>query len=372
MIAPIGLSFYILVAIGYMIDVFRLKCVPEKNIAKYALFLAFFPSILSGPIERSNNLLCQINTPIDFDYDKTKKGLLLIIYGFFMKLLVSNRLSFIVDATFSNYCEQTGATMAFAVVLYGIQLYTDFAGYSCIAVGIGKVLGYELLENFKQPYFSLSIKQFWNRWHISLSSWLKDYIYIPLGGNRKRKVLQYINLMITFLVSGVWHGTGMQFILWGGLHGIYQVFSRILEPFIIFSHKKSVINRDTFSFRLLQAIITFTLVDYAWLFFRAPSIEVGIDITKKMICNFNLGDTLLYKLYLVGFDSDRFNILLIEMVFVLIVDLLHENNISIVNLLNHQNKAFRWLTYIIAILAIIIGVIHDYGLDASSFIYTKF
>lgn len=371
-VAPIGLSFYVLVAIGYMIDVFRLKCTPEKNIGKYALFLAFFPSILSGPIERSGNLLYQINNPNDFDYDRTKKGLLFVLYGFFMKLLVANRLSFIVDAAFENYHEQTGATMAFAILFYGIQLYVDFAGYSCIAIGVGNILGYELLENFKQPYFSLSIQQFWSRWHISLSSWLKDYIYYPLGGNRKGKVMQCINIMITFLVSGVWHGTGPQFMLWGGLHGVYQVLSRIIDPIRSFLRSKIMIKRDAFSFKMTQAILTFILVDYTWLFFRAPSIDIGIDITKNIVRNFHLGDTLIYKLYLMGFDSNRFNVLFVEMVVILVVDLLHEKNISIVSLLNRQNKAFRWGIYLFAVLAIIIGVIHDYGLDASSFIYTRF
>jgi len=370
-IAPVGLSFYILTIIGYMVDVYRGKTDPERNIGKYALFISFFPNILSGPIERSNNLLKQINMEKEFDYDKTKKGLLLILYGYFIKLLIANRISLIVDAAFRSHTEQTGATMMIALILYGIQLYCDFSGYSCIAIGIGKTLGYDLVENFRQPYFSTSVRDFWSRWHISLSSWLRDYVYIPLGGNRKGLIIQCVNLLITFLVSGLWHGTGLQFIIWGALHGSYQVISRVFKP--VKKHGSKIkIKRDAFSFKLIQGIFTFALVDYAWLFFRSSSVHEGIEITKNIVRNLQFGNTLVNKLYLVGFSSERFNVLLLEIGIVLVVDIIHERKVSIISLLDKQNKVFRWLIYIALVILIIFGLIHDYGIEASSFIYTRF
>lgn len=223
-ILPLGMSFYVLQSLGYLIDVYREKTEPETNFAKYALFVSFFPTILSGPIERSGNLLKQIQKGTDFSYDNTKTGLLLILWGYFEKILIANRISALVNEAYSNYSELPGATLAFAVFLYAIQIYADFAGYSHIAMGVSKVLGFELIANFKQPYFSISIKEFWRRWHISLSQWLRDYVYISMGGSRCSQIKTYRNLIITFLVSGFWHGTGITYIVWGGLHGLYQVF----------------------------------------------------------------------------------------------------------------------------------------------------
>lgn len=371
LLAPVGLSFYLLTAIGYMVDVYRGKTPPEKNIGRYALFISFFPTILSGPIERSGNLLRQINADREFDYDRTKKGLLLILYGYFIKLLIANRIARIVDAAFGSFTGQTGATMAIAVILYGIQLYADFSGYSCIAVGIGKTLGFDLIVNFRQPYFSASVRDFWNRWHISLSSWLRDYVYIPLGGNRKGKLIQYINLMITFLVSGLWHGTGFQFIVWGAIHGLYQVAAIALRPLNALGSKIKI-KRDAWSYKLLQGMFTFALVDYAWLFFRAPSVRSALSISKNILLNLQLGNTLVNQLFLLGYAPERFRVLLLEIGVMLTVDVLHERQLSIAALLDRQNKAFRWLVYIQIIVILIIGLIYDYGLDASAFIYTRF
>lgn len=370
--APIGLSFFVLTSIGYMIDVYRghFKC--EPNLGRYALFLSFFPTILSGPIERSSNLLKQIQGKCEFSYEKTKKGLILIMGGCCLKLLIANRLAVIVNAAFENIYEQTGATMMTAVILYGIQLYTDFAGYTYIALGIGDLFGYSLIENFRQPYFARNIKDFWGRWHISLSSWFKDYIYIPLGGNRKGKKRQYINLMITFGVSGIWHGTGWQFVIWGIIHALYQIISKATSSCRITVAHKVKINRECFSYRLLQIIITFGLVDFAWLFFRSESVHAALAICKNILLNFQGANTLCNKLYLMGYDESRFILLLFEMLIFLIIEILHENKISIIHFLNQQNKAFRWIIYMIICMALVIGTIYDYGVDASTFIYTRF
>ncbi len=385
-VAPIGLSFYVLAAIGYLADVHRDKIPMEKNFGKLALFLSFFPAVLSGPIERGTNLLRQINSPEDFDYDRAKKGILQILYGYFMKILVANRLAVIVDSAFAGYSEQTGATMTIAVILYGIQLYADFAGYSYIAIGIGRALGFDLIENFRQPYFSRGIGEFWSRWHISLSSWLRDYVYIPLGGNRKGRLRQYINLMITFLISGLWHGTGWQFIFWGGLHGIYQILAKAFVPLKLKTPLKparplkpeTLVKPETPvptvrpGRRVLRALFTFALVDLAWLFFKASSIREGFDIIKLIVCSFHPRSTIVEGLFLCGFEPKRFAILVCEMLIVLAVDLIHENGRSVTALLNAWKKPLRWCVYICGIVAIIAGVVYDYGLDASSFIYARF
>ena len=370
--APIGLSFFVLTAIGYMVDVYRGKYAPESNCIRYALFISFFPNIMSGPIERGNNLLKQIQSDISFEYDTVKHGLLLMLWGYFLKCLIANRAAVIVDTAFSSYLEQTGFTMLFAVILYGFQLYADFAGYSCIAIGIAETFGYHLIVNFRQPYFAQDMKDFWGRWHISLSTWLKDYVYIPLGGNRKSKVRQCLNLFITFLVSGIWHGNGWTYMVWGCIHGLYQIMERLLYPLRKMLLDKSHIKTDCFSYRLFHAIPTFILVDFAWLFFRSPSIPDAVGIIKQIAGNFQFQSSITEKLYFVGCDQRMLTILGIELLVVLLVDLLHESNISIISWLNRQNKLFRWILYLSGVLVLIIGMIHDYGLDASTFIYASF
>ena len=367
---PVGLSFFVLEAVGYMIDVYSGKMKCEQNIGRYGLFLSFFPTVLSGPIERSSNLLKQIQEGREFSYEKAKRGLLLIIEGGYLKLLIANRLAMIVNAAFENHYEQTGATMLIAVIFYGIQLYADFAGYTCIALGVGHLFGFSLTENFRQPYFAGNIRSFWRRWHLSLSSWLRDYVYIPLGGNRKGKIRQYVNLLITFLISGIWHGTGWQFVVWGALHGIYQVVSNASNPWRMKVFAK--IKRECFSYRLMQVITTFGLVDFAWLFFRAASVREALLIGRNILFNFQIGNTISSKLYLLGFDESRFLVLLIEIFALLVVDILHEKEISIVDLLERQNKAFRWIIYLSMCMVLVIGSLYDYGVEASTFIYTRF
>lgn len=372
MILPIGMSFYLLQSLGYLIDVHCQKAKPETNLAKYALFVSFFPTILSGPIERSGNLLKQIQNGTDFSYNNAKTGLLLMVWGCFEKILIANRISLLVDHAFSNYSELTGAAVAFAVFLYAIQIYADFAGYSHIAIGTAKILGFELLTNFKQPYFSLSIKDFWRRWHISLSQWLRDYVYIPMGGSHCNKLKTYRNLMLTFLISGLWHGTGANYIVWGSLHGIYQIVGNLS-----FSFRKGIINKlkvntHCWSYRFFQGLSTFILVDFAWLFFRSSSFTQSLEILKKIIMDFRLGDTILYGTYLINMEENRFFLLIIEIAIFLIIDILHEINFHIIPWFNQQNLLFRWLIYFILAIALSIGILYNYGANASTFIYTQF
>lgn len=216
LILPVGISFYTFQAIGYVIDVYRGEVEPERNLGKYALFLSFFPQLVAGPIERSKNLLSQLYQEHKFDYERARSGILLMTWGLFQKIVIADRAAILVNAAFENQESYTGVQLMAGAFCFAIQIYCDFGGYSNIAIGASEMLGIELMDNFMRPYFSLSIKEFWGRWHISLSTWFRDYVYIPLGGNRCTKARRNLNVMCTMLLSGLWHGANWTYILWGG------------------------------------------------------------------------------------------------------------------------------------------------------------
>ena len=220
-ILPVGISFYTFQALSYTIDVYRGEIKSEKNIIKYALFVSFFPQLVAGPIERSKNLLIQIDN-LDkvkrFDYDRITEGLILMLFGYFQKMVIADRAAILVDTVFNSYYEYNSMALILAAVFFAIQIYCDFGSYSLIAIGTAKVMGINLMENFNTPYFARGIKEFWGRWHISLSTWFRDYLYIPLGGNRCSKIRRSFNILVTFLVSGLWHGANFTFIAWGAIH----------------------------------------------------------------------------------------------------------------------------------------------------------
>ncbi len=369
---PIGLSFYSLQALGYVIDVYRGKLKVEKNFIQYALYVAFFPTLLSGPIERGTNLLKQIRKGTIFEYEEAKKGLLLMAYGYFEKLLIANRIGLLTQDIFLHYPSKTGAEIALGTVLYGIQIYADFAGYSNIAIGAAKVLGFRLKENFRQPYFAHSIRQFWQRWHISLSSWLRDYVYIPLGGSKKGKIRTCANLMVTFIISAVWHGAGWKYIAWGGLHGIYQVAGRLTDGVKGRIYQRFAVWRNHPLVSAFQVCVTFVLVDFAWLFFGAEGLQQAFWMVHRMLTQFRLGETLSRKLYLMGMEESRFGILILEILILFVIDLLHEKGISVTGWLNKKSTVFRWSLYLSGILWLFIGIIYNYGQGAATFLYTQF
>lgn len=216
LILPVGISFYTFQTLSYVIDVYREKVEPEKHLGIYATFISFFPQLVAGPIERTENLLPQIEKEKTFNYEETVYGLKLMAWGYFKKIVIADNLAVFVDRIYNNVMEFRGLSLLIATLFFAFQIYCDFSGYSDIAVGIGKLFGVNLVTNFKSPYLSLSIHEFWKRWHITLSSWFLDYVYIPLGGNRKGRLRHAINLMITFLLSGLWHGASGTYILWGG------------------------------------------------------------------------------------------------------------------------------------------------------------
>ncbi|MCR4897263.1 MAG: hypothetical protein K5891_10860 [Lachnospiraceae bacterium] len=359
---PAGFSFYALTALGYVMDVYYGRTEPEHHFGRYLLFVAFFPSILSGPILRADKMLPQIREGRTFDYEKSRSGLYQMLYGYLLKVLVADRLAPMVAEAFDHYTVLSGATLLWGAVLYGIQLYCDFAGYSAIALGAGRFLGYDLPVNFRQPYFAPSVADFWHRWHISLSEWLRDEIYIPLGGNRKGKARKMLNLMITFLVSGFWHGNGANFLFWGGLHGAYQVAGKA-------SPSRSV--RPCLA-RILRCVRTFLLVDLAWIFFRAPSFRVGADYVYRIVTSFHLRTMTYYGEYLLGQAKGDLALILLCILAVFVLDLLREKGYPVASKIAGLPGLVRWALYLVLVLFMLLVSVRYYGEAASTFIYARF
>lgn len=278
---PVGISFYTFQTLGYLIDVYKGKYPAETHLGYYSLFVSFFPQLLSGPIGRGDLLLPQFKKTRTFDPEKASYGLKLMAVGYFKKLVVANLLISYVDKIFDNVNSYIGLVYFIVAIMFAIQIYCDFSGYSDIAAGTARLFGIELTDNFKSPYFSHSVREFWSRWHISLSTWFKDYVYIPLGGSRTGRFRHLINLMITFLVSGLWHGASMTYIVWGGIHGFYQV----IESLFTGRKKNKARSRGITGF--ISLILTFTAVCFAWIFFRANSFEDAYRMISTGFYNIN-------------------------------------------------------------------------------------
>lgn len=369
LLLPAGISFYTFQALSYTMDVYRRDVKAEKNIGKYALYVSFFPQLLAGPIQKSKNFLHQFEEKHCFDYDRVKSGLLLMIWGYFQKVFIADRLSVLVKTVYDKPSDYKGFEIVIATVFFAFQLYCDFSAYSDIARGAAEVLGFRLSKNFERPYFSKSIKEFWRRWHITLCSWFKDYLYIPLGGNRRGKPRYYINVLIVFLVSGLWHGAAINFIIWGGLHGLYQIIGDILKPFRKKITEILNIKTNVFSYKLLQVLTTFALVDFAWIFFRANSFHDAEILIGNMI-SFNPWIFTNGGIYKLGLDSKDFTMAVIGISIVLIANLMQRNG-SMREKVSNQNPVFRWVMYVTAILVILIFGIYG-GYSAQQFIYFQF
>ena len=275
LLLPVGISFYTFQTLGYVIDVYRGTTQPEVNFVEYAVFISYFPQLVAGPIERTNNLLPQIKAVHKFDYSKTIYGIKLMAWGFFKKLCIADILAFfVVDIVFSDLYRYKGLELLIAVFFFTVQIYCDFSGYSDIARGCSKMLGIDLMENFKSPYFSVSLREFWSRWHISLSTWFRDYVYIPLGGNRAGKFRHNMNLLLTFMISGLWHGASWTFVIWGLLHGLGQVIENALTV-----RKQQEIHG---LMRVVRMLVTFVFVMLAWVFFRTQNFSEALYVLRSI------------------------------------------------------------------------------------------
>ena len=350
-VAPLGLSFYTLQALGYVFDVYYGRIKAEHDWWDYMLFVSFFPQIASGPISKADELLPQIKSKRKFNERRAVDGLRFLLWGMFLKTVLADRLGLCVDSILDNYSHQNSLSLAIGSVLYSFQIYGDFAGYSCMAVGVGKLLGFDLINNFKQPYFSISITEFWHRWHISLSRWLRDYVYIPLGGSRCARWKNYMNILLTFVVSGIWHGANWTFIVWGGIHGFVQVCEKALG-----------VNKSTSKglVKYFRIMICFIIVTFAWIIFRMPTLDDGMNVIKGILSmnglSFN-GIRISWRIYI-----------MFALITVAIKDFLDEYYKVDNKLLSLSFIVLRWCIYV-ALLAMILmfGV-----LNSTTFIYASF
>lgn len=364
LLLPVGISFYTFQALSYTIDVYRNDVEIEKNFARYALFVSFFPQLVAGPIEKSKDLLKQFEVTHKFDWNNVKSGLLLIGVGVFYKLVISDRAAIAVNAVYNNvdgFLDGGGFYFIVATVLFAFQIYFDFNAYSTIAKGSAKVLGYELMTNFDKPYFATSIKDFWRRWHISLSSWFKEYLYFPLGGSRRGFWRTQLNLFIVFLVSGLWHGAALTFVIWGCIHGIYQVIGNCIRRIV----KENRISK-MFWFRLVQVVITFVLVNFAWIFFRANSVSDAFSIIAHL---FDFGQDI--SIVNLGLESRGAKLLILTLAITFLLELL-SCKIDLKKWLSNRNIVVRWGFYYILIFSIVIFGIYGPGYSAQEFIYFQF
>ncbi len=281
-ILPIGLSFYTFQAMSYTIEVYRGNQKAERHFGIFSLYIMFYPLLLAGPIERPYNLLPQLRIKQDFEYTRVVEGLRLMLWGLFKKLVIADRLAIYVNAVYNNYEAHNGTTLILASIFFTFQIYCDFSGYSDMAIGAAKVMGIKLMNNFNRPYFSRSMSEFWKRWHISLSSWFRDYVYITLGDNRVSIPRWYLNLFIVFLISGLWHGANWTYVIWGALNGFYLIFAIISQGFR--NKAKRLVGLDKLPWlnNLLEVMITFALSSFAWIFFRANHVTDAFGIIKKI------------------------------------------------------------------------------------------
>lgn len=369
---PVGISFFTFQSLSYDIDVYRGTTKVEKNFLRYALFVSFFPQLVAGPIERSSNLLKQFESKHEFRQEEILKGLMLMLWGFFMKIVIADRVATLVDQVYNYHTSYQGLIPMLATALFAVQIYCDFNGYTTIAIGSAQVMGFNLMKNFEQPYLTTSVAEFWRKWHISLTSWFRDYIYFPLGGSRCAKWKKYRNIMIVFLISGLWHGANWTYVVWGGLNGLMQIIGDILMPLRKKVWKKARVDTKSFGFKLLQGIITFILVDFAWTFFRATSIQEAFEIIRSSFAVFNPWVLFDGTLYTLGLSKVEFWVMVMSILVLLGVDILHVKGISIRESVLKQPLVIRWGLYYTAILAILIFGVYGPGYNAANFIYFQF
>ncbi len=287
---PVGISFYTFQTLSYVIDVYKGRIKAERHFGYYALFVSFFPQLVAGPIERPENLLPQLKEKKSFQSENIRIGLKFMIVGFFKKVVIADTVAIAVNAVYNDPAQASGLGVAIATALFAVQILCDFDGYTNIAIGVAKLMGIDLMQNFDNPYSARSIKEFWGRWHISLSTWFRDYLYIPLGGNRCKKPRHLFNLFVTFLLSGLWHGANWTFVIWGALHGVYQIVGLLTSDVRKKAREKTGLENSSF-LAIWQRAITFVLVCFAWLFFRANSVSDSGILLKKLFSDWSFNFT---------------------------------------------------------------------------------
>ena len=357
---PVGISFYTFQTLSYTIEIYRGNMKPERHFGIFALFVSFFPQLVAGPVERANHLIPQLKKQNSFDSERIKDGLRLMVWGFYKKIVVADSVGFYVNQVYNNCYDYEGWPLIIATILFAFQIYGDFSGYSDIAIGAARIMGYDLMTNFRFPLFATSVPDYWRRWHISMSKWFKDYIFIPLGGNRCNTWRWYFNIFIVFFLSGFWHGANWTFVIWGMIHGIYMISSIATK-----SMRKKVTDKMNLSptmHRVVKIFIAFNLVAFSRIFFRGNSVQDAWYILTHLFSGLNNFSGLSVSLgkytVAVGFVA-ALSLIIIE---------LYQMNYSIRMTLNRLPTGFRWSLYFIMIYIIII-----FGVDFNTqFIYFQF
>lgn len=366
LLLPVGISFYTFQTLSYLIDVYKGKIAAEKHFGYYALFVSFFPQLVAGPIERPENLIPQLRRTRSFNYGQAKEGLILITIGLYKKIVIANTLAKGVDVIYNHLYYYKGFVLIIATVMFALQIYCDFGGYSDIAIRCAKLLNINLIQNFNCPYFSISIKEFWGRWHISLSNWLKDYVYIPLGGSRVVRWKHYRNLLITFFLSGLWHGAEWNFVIWGILHGCYQVAGDVWEK----GKRKGLLDIKKFH-KLVGWLVTFSLVCFAWIFFRANNMKDAIYVVSNMFIGITNPVKYLKAAYGLPLAISKGGavILGIELLVLFYIDWIQYRTGSIINYFKNKNKYFKWVASVIFLSILLLFSVKNAG---GEFIYFQF
>ena len=368
LLLPAGISFYLFAAMGYLIDVYRGRLPAEKSFLDCALFLSFFPALLSGPIGRADRLLPQFKVYHKFNYVNMREGLFRFLWGVFKKLVLADRLAVVVDTVFAAPQNYGAIQVVIAACAFSVQIYCDFSGYSDMAIGLARVMGFELIENFRTPYFSRSIAEFWRRWHISLSSWFRDYLYIPLGGSRRGTVRKYVNVLLVFAVSGLWHGAALTFIVWGLLNGLYQVISALTASLRARARSVLPLGEDSRLLALWQMGWVFVLSTLAWVFFEAGSLTGALDVLR------NMAKPVLWDvggLAAMGMGRKEFLVAGLGVLALLAVDarsLKTDPGREVAT----APRWIRWGIYLALLLSAVIFGSYGTGYDAQSFIYGQF
>ena len=363
---PIGLSFHTFQSLSYVIEVYRGNQKAERHFGTYSLFVMFFPQLVAGPIERAGNLLHQFYERHTFDYARVTGGLKLVLWGLFKKVVIADRLAVYANAVYNNPYDYSGWPLIVATVFFAFQIYCDFSGYSDIAIGVAQVLGFRLMDNFNRPYFSKSVPEFWKRWHISLTSWFKDYLYIPLGGNRVGKPRWYLNLFIVFLLSGFWHGANWTFIVWGALNGFYLLCSIWTSPWRARLVRRTGIDRFPKLHKLVKVTIPFSLICFSWIFFRANNLSEAAYISGHLFSG--LSDAKTQQVIFSGFGYG-YKGLLLAVAAVLFMEYIHsiQRHKNIRNMLLHKPAPVRVLTYA----SLVVGILLFGKFNNQQFIYEK-
>jgi len=374
---PVGISFFTFKSVSYAIDAYNGRIKPERNLVRFAVYVAFFPALLAGPIDRAKNLLPQFSQKFDFDYNRVTNGLLLILWGFFKKIVIADRLALLFNPMYANPENYNPGTLLLSCYAFTFQIYCDFSGYSDIAIGSALLMGHQLMENFHRPYFATSVRDFWRRWHISLTSWFRDYLYIPLGGNRVSKFRWYVNIMIVFLVSGLWHGANWTFIAWGGLHGLFFVLSRRSAAF-----REKMAGRFRLSalpgvHRLVRVLLTFHLVVFAWIFFWAKSISDAFLVVGKLwtgfkgLLTFSVDFQTIARL---GWISPELKLreIAVAVATIAVMEVIHflQRDTSFPAYISARPAWMRWALYFAMVWVILI--FGKYGTNSQEFIYFQF